>query len=72
MEVPLALFQHHQKESGFPAGGAQGGWRRSGGEAFIFHIINSKIGIQSSQHLVRQLGQLVETFDMLPIVECQE
>ena len=25
MEVPLALFQQqHQKESGFPAGGAQG------------------------------------------------
>ena len=36
MEVPLALFQPHRKESGFPAGGAQGGWRRSGGEAFIF------------------------------------
>ena len=36
MEVPLALFQHHQKESGFPAGGAQGGWRRSGGGTFIF------------------------------------
>ena len=25
MEVPLALFQHHQKESGFLAGGARGG-----------------------------------------------
>ena len=33
MEVPLALFQHHQKESGFLAGGARGGleekWRRN-------------------------------------------
>ena len=60
MEVPLALLQQqHQKESGFPAGGAQGGWRRSGGGSFYFQIHNSNIDIQSSQHLVRQLGRLV-------------
>ena len=30
------LFQHHQKESGFPKGGARGVWRRSGGGTLIF------------------------------------
>ena len=36
MEVPLAFFQQQQKESGEPAGGAQGGWRWRGGGALIF------------------------------------
>ena len=35
-EVPLTFLLQHQKESGIPAGGAQGGWRRRGGETFIF------------------------------------
>ena len=36
MEVPLTFLQKHLKESGIPAGGAQGGGRWRGGEAFIF------------------------------------
>ena len=32
----MTFLLQHQKESGIPAGGAQGGWRRRGGEAFIF------------------------------------
>ena len=57
MEVPLALLQQqHQKESGFPAGGAQGGWRRS----FYFQIHQQQDwNLKHSAFLVRQLGRLV-------------
>ena len=33
---PLGFPSTTSKESGIPAGGAQGGWRRSGRETFIF------------------------------------
>ena len=33
---PLGFSSKTTKESGIPAGGAQGGWRRSGGGTFIF------------------------------------
>ena len=36
MEVPLALLQHHQKEGGQPAGGAQRGRRCRGEEKLWF------------------------------------
>ena len=36
MEVPLAFFQQQQRESGIPAGGAQGGWKRRREGALIF------------------------------------